>query len=84
MVAKKADDNLGEDNILDLDNVVWRGINQSDRLNRLAEAARQADGELPEPGEKIYPPKNLYYPLFHFLFPILRKVKMTVMCVSTM
>lgn len=59
---KKADDNLGEDNILDLDNVVWRGINQSDRLNRLAEAARQADGELPEPGEKIYPPKKPVLP----------------------
>ncbi len=55
---KKADDEAGDDNI-DLKDVVWRGVNQNDRLERLAEAAKQTDGELPEPGEKIYPPKQI-------------------------
>ena len=55
---KKADDEAGDD-ILDLKDVVWRGVNQNDRLERLAEAAKQTDGELPEPGEKIYPPKQI-------------------------
>ena len=55
---KKADDEAGDD-ILDLKDVVWRGVSQNDRLDRLAEAAKQTDGELPEPGEKIYPPKQI-------------------------
>ena len=55
---KKADDEAGDD-ILDLKDVVWRGVTQNDRLDRLAEAAKQTDGELPEPGEKIYPPKQI-------------------------
>ena len=55
---KKADDEAGDD-IFDLKDVVWRGVNQNDRLDRLAEAAKQTDGELPEPGERIYPPKQI-------------------------
>ena len=55
---RKADEEAGDD-ILDLDDIVWRGINQHDRLDRLAEAARQTDGELPEPGERLYPPKHI-------------------------
>ena len=55
---KKADDEAGDD-ILELNDVVWRGVNQNDRLDRLAEAAKQTDGELPEPGERIYPPKKI-------------------------
>ena len=55
---KKADDEAGDD-ILDLKDVVWRGVNQNDRLDRLAEAAKQTDGELPDPGERIYPPKQI-------------------------
>ena len=55
---KKADDEAGDD-ILELNDVVWRGVDQNDRLDRLAEAAKQTDGELPEPGERIYPPKKI-------------------------
>ena len=56
---RKKADNVAGDDILDLKDVVWRGVNQNDRLERLAEAAKQTDGELPEPGEKIYPPKQI-------------------------
>ena len=52
---KKADEEAGDD-ILDLNDVVWRGIDQQDRLERLADAAHktahqtahQKDAELPE------------------------------------
>lgn len=40
---QKADEHHGEDNILDLDTIVWRGINQFDRMHRLAEAAERAE-----------------------------------------
>ncbi|MCE2518049.1 MAG: hypothetical protein J4F41_09565, partial [Alphaproteobacteria bacterium] len=45
---QKADEHHGEDNILDLDTIVWRGINQFDRMHRLAEAAQQAEKTAPE------------------------------------
>ena len=61
---KKTDDDLGNDEILDLDNIVWRGINQHDRLDRLAEAARHAEDEQSEVGQPLYPPKE-YAPQTH-------------------
>lgn len=36
---RKADDEHSKDNILELDTIVWRGINQFDRMHRLAENA---------------------------------------------
>lgn len=41
--GKKNEDASDKDEVYDLDTVVWRGISQEDRLNRLADAAGRAE-----------------------------------------
>ena len=56
---QKADDQHNSDQILDLDTIVWRGINQFDRMNKLAEAAAQAEHQEVEAPKSSLPSPSL-------------------------